>query len=88
MNSLRKVFASLAVTEQDRAYFTALAGWGYGLSEVEAFTDIHRRWQRLGYPFDSLTPSYATAIGSSVSGRTRPTSSTARSTRWIYFAIQ
>ncbi|EWC40067.1 transglycosylase domain-containing protein [Stutzerimonas stutzeri] len=33
--------------------------------EVEAFTDIHRRWQRLGYPFDSLVPSLATALGSS-----------------------
>jgi membrane peptidoglycan carboxypeptidase len=33
--------------------------------EAEAFRDIHRRWKRLGYPFDSLVPSYATAIGSS-----------------------
>lgn len=33
--------------------------------EVEAFTDIHRRWQRLGYPFDHLVPSLATALGSS-----------------------
>jgi len=33
--------------------------------EVEAFLDIHRRWQRLGYPFDHLVPSLATAIGSS-----------------------
>lgn len=33
--------------------------------EVEAFTDIHRRWQRLGYPFDNLVPSLATALGSS-----------------------
>ena len=30
-----------------------------------AFLDIHRAWQRLGYPFDALVPSYATAIGSS-----------------------
>ena len=35
------------------------------LLEVEAFLEIHRRWQRLGYPFEALTPSYATAIGSS-----------------------
>lgn len=35
------------------------------LLEVEAFLEIHRAWKRLGYPFDSLTPSYATAIGSS-----------------------
>lgn len=33
--------------------------------EVAAFAQIHRSWQRLGYPFDSLTPSYATAIGAS-----------------------
>lgn len=33
--------------------------------EVEAFTDIHRRWQRVGYPFDHLVPSLATALGSS-----------------------
>ncbi len=35
------------------------------LLEEEAFTHIHRAWKRLGYPFDSLVPSYATAIGSS-----------------------
>ncbi|MCX8043249.1 MAG: transglycosylase domain-containing protein [Desulfobacterota bacterium] len=33
--------------------------------ENEAFQEIHRSWKRLGYPFDSLVPSYATAIGSS-----------------------
>ena len=33
--------------------------------EVEAFLDIHQRWQRVGYPFDHLVPSLATAIGSS-----------------------
>ncbi|QTP55302.1 penicillin-binding protein [Billgrantia sulfidoxydans] len=33
--------------------------------EVEAFLDIHERWQRLGYPFDHLVPSLATAVGSS-----------------------
>jgi membrane peptidoglycan carboxypeptidase len=26
---------------------------------------LHKRWRRLGYPFGSLVPSYATAIGSS-----------------------
>lgn len=35
------------------------------LLEADAFGEIHRRWQRLGYPFSSLTPSLATAIGSS-----------------------
>jgi membrane peptidoglycan carboxypeptidase len=38
--------------------------------EQEAFVDIHRRWQRLGYPFERLVPSYATAIGSAAD---RPT---------------
>lgn len=35
------------------------------LLEVEAFIDIARRWRRLGYPFETLTPSYASSIGSS-----------------------
>lgn len=35
------------------------------LMEVDAFTSIHARWKRLGYPFESLVPSYATSIGSS-----------------------
>jgi len=33
--------------------------------EIEAFTEIHRRWQRLGYPFPQLVPSLASALGSS-----------------------
>ncbi|MAX32500.1 MAG: glycosyl transferase family 51 [Halomonadaceae bacterium] len=33
--------------------------------EVEAFDDLHRRWALLGYPFEQLVPSLATAIGSS-----------------------
>ncbi len=35
------------------------------LLEVEGFLEIHRQWKRLGYPFDSLVPSYATALGAS-----------------------
>jgi membrane peptidoglycan carboxypeptidase len=35
------------------------------LLESEAFVEIHRQWARVGYPFESLVPSYATAIGSS-----------------------
>lgn len=35
------------------------------LLEVEAFLEIHRSWKRVGYPFDTLVPSLATAIGSS-----------------------
>ncbi|MFP4138717.1 MAG: transglycosylase domain-containing protein [Halomonas sp.] len=33
--------------------------------EVEAFLELHHRWERLGYPFDHLVPSLATALGSS-----------------------
>nr|WP_233151667.1 transglycosylase domain-containing protein [Pelomonas sp. KK5] len=35
------------------------------LIEQDAFGEILRRWQRLGYPFEMLTPSYATALGAS-----------------------
>ena len=35
------------------------------LLEIEAFQQLHQQWRRLGYPFASLTPSLATAIGSS-----------------------
>jgi membrane peptidoglycan carboxypeptidase len=35
------------------------------IAETEAFREIHRAWRRLGYPFGTLVPSYATAIGSS-----------------------
>ncbi|MGE0773988.1 MAG: penicillin-binding transpeptidase domain-containing protein [Sphingomonadaceae bacterium] len=33
--------------------------------EREAFVPIHKDWQRVGYPFGALIPSYATAIGTS-----------------------
>jgi membrane peptidoglycan carboxypeptidase len=33
--------------------------------EREAFKEIHKVWKSLGFPFASLVPSYATAIGSS-----------------------
>jgi len=35
------------------------------LLEADAFAEVHRMWRRLGYPFESLTPSYASAIGAS-----------------------
>jgi membrane peptidoglycan carboxypeptidase len=35
------------------------------LLEGEAYQEIYQRWRRLGYPFSSIVPSYATAIGSS-----------------------
>ncbi|MFC6520044.1 hypothetical protein ACFQAT_09960 [Undibacterium arcticum] len=36
-----------------------------GLLEGEGFLEIHRQWAHTGYPFDSLVPSYATALGAS-----------------------
>ncbi len=33
--------------------------------EQEAFVEIHERWARLGYPFQRLVPTLATALGSS-----------------------
>ncbi|MEZ5403915.1 MAG: transglycosylase domain-containing protein [Bryobacteraceae bacterium] len=35
------------------------------LLEVDAFKGVGETWRRHGYPFPTLTPSYATAIGSS-----------------------
>src|SRR5262249_61682743 len=35
------------------------------LLELQAFLEIQRGWQRLGYPFATVTPSLAAAIGSS-----------------------
>lgn len=35
------------------------------LLEVDGFQEIHRQWKRMGYPFDALVPSYATALGAS-----------------------
>ena len=53
----RWLFRSRHKSAQDRRIRTEL--------EREAFADIHAQWRRTGYPFDSLVPSYATAIGSS-----------------------
>lgn len=35
------------------------------LLEQDGFQEIQKRWKRLGYPFDALTPSYASALGAS-----------------------
>ncbi len=35
------------------------------LLEVEAFTEVLKGWQRLGYPFANIVPSLGTSIGSS-----------------------
>ena len=41
--------------------------------EQESFMEIHKGWKRVGYPFATLVPSLATAIGSSAD---RPTALT------------
>ncbi len=43
------------------------------LVEQDSFVAIHRQWQKLGYPFPTLVPSYATALGVSAD---RPTALT------------
>ena len=53
----RWLFRSRQKSAQDRRIRSEL--------EREAFAVIHRQWREMGYPFDSLVPSYATAIGSS-----------------------
>ena len=35
------------------------------MMEIDAFSDIHRRWRQMGYPFDHMVPSLASALGSS-----------------------
>ncbi|HEY9028877.1 MAG TPA: transglycosylase domain-containing protein, partial [Burkholderiaceae bacterium] len=35
------------------------------LLEADAFDEILKSWRRLGYPFESMTPSYASALGAS-----------------------
>jgi membrane peptidoglycan carboxypeptidase len=35
------------------------------LVEVESFAEIHKQWRKVGYPFNSMVPSLASAIGSS-----------------------
>jgi membrane peptidoglycan carboxypeptidase len=49
------LFRSKARAAQDNRIKTLL--------EMQAFTEIHKHWKRLGYPFGALVPSYATAIG-------------------------
>ena len=51
------LFRTRRKAAQDRRIHTEL--------ERDAFVEVHRRWKRVGYPFDHLVPSYATAIGSS-----------------------
>ena len=42
------------------------------MAEEDAFTKVYASWRRQGYPFASLVPSLATAIGSSAAGPEHP----------------
>jgi membrane peptidoglycan carboxypeptidase len=57
LESYAWLFAARSKQAQDTRIGIAL--------EEQAFEKIHAAWKRLGYPFDTLIPSYATAIGSS-----------------------
>ncbi|MEQ6290254.1 transglycosylase domain-containing protein [Vogesella sp. GCM10023246] len=35
------------------------------MKEIDAFKQIHKTWRQLGYPFDTLVPSYASSLGAS-----------------------
>jgi membrane peptidoglycan carboxypeptidase len=51
------LFKTSRKSAQDRRIQTLL--------ENEGFLEIHRQWASMGYPFGSLVPSYATALGAS-----------------------
>ena len=57
----QEVYAWLFNTHRKHAQDRRIAG----LLEVEAFLKIHAQWKKMGYPFDSLVPSYATTLGAS-----------------------
>ncbi|WP_073220278.1 transglycosylase domain-containing protein [Massilia sp. CF038] len=57
----QEVYAWLFNTHRKHAQDRRIAG----LLEMEAFLKIHAQWKRMGYPFDSLVPSYATTLGAS-----------------------
>jgi membrane peptidoglycan carboxypeptidase len=57
----QEVYAWLFNTHRKHAQDKRIAG----LLEVESFLKIHAQWKKMGYPFDSLVPSYATTLGAS-----------------------
>ncbi|MFP5392153.1 MAG: transglycosylase domain-containing protein [Gammaproteobacteria bacterium] len=57
----QEVYSWLFKTHRKHAQDKRIAG----LLEVEAFLKIHAQWKKMGYPFDSLVPSYATVLGAS-----------------------
>jgi membrane peptidoglycan carboxypeptidase len=66
---LVKVYAWLFKTHRKAAQDSRIRF----ILEQEAFMEIHKAWKRVGYPFATLVPSLATAIGSSAD---RPTALT------------
>ncbi|GAB3440107.1 transglycosylase domain-containing protein [Massilia solisilvae] len=61
VNERQEVYSWLFKTHRKHAQDKRIAG----LIEVEAFLKIHAQWKKMGYPFDSLVPSYATTLGAS-----------------------
>jgi membrane peptidoglycan carboxypeptidase len=57
----QEVYSWLFNTHRKHAQDKRIAG----LIEIEAFLKIHAQWKKMGYPFDSLVPSYATVLGAS-----------------------
>ena len=57
----QQVYQWLFKTHRKHAQDNRIAG----LLEVEGFLEIHKQWKKMGYPFDSLVPSYATVLGAS-----------------------
>jgi membrane peptidoglycan carboxypeptidase len=57
----QEVYQWLLKTKRKHAQDRRIAG----LLEVEGFMEIHKQWKKMGYPFDSLVPSYATTLGAS-----------------------
>jgi membrane peptidoglycan carboxypeptidase len=55
------VYAWLFATHRKQAQDRRILG----LLEAEGFLEIQRQWASMGYPFESLVPSYATALGAS-----------------------
>ena len=55
------VYAWLFATHRKQAQDQRILG----LLEAEGFLEIQRQWASMGYPFESLVPSYATALGAS-----------------------
>ena len=70
--SLSEVLQASAAERQEVYHWLFRASRRYAqdkrissLLEMEAFLEIQKGWERLGYPFASMTPSLASAVGAS-----------------------